>query len=296
MWHRRGVNQAPHLVHTIAALRKLTRGWRAKGDTLGLVPTMGALHAGHMSLVDIARQQARRCVVTIFVNPTQFAPAEDLSKYPRTLAADIEKVRSAGADAVFAPAADEMYPPGFCSSISLAGPAGSGLEDAFRPTHFSGVATVVAKLLIQSAPEFAVFGEKDFQQLCVVRQMVRDLDLPVDIIGAPTLRESDGLAMSSRNVFLTPADRQAAPALQQALQAAARIILAGGVMDAALRQARTSIEAAGFKLDYLELRDAATLAPVMSAPANPCRLLAAARIGAVRLIDNIAVSPGGGTT
>ena len=285
-----------HLIHTIDALRELTQGWRVRGDTIGLVPTMGALHAGHMSLVDIARQRATRCIVTIFVNPAQFSPTEDLSKYPRPLAADIEKVRSAGGDAVFAPAADEMYPPGFCSSISLAGPARAGLEDAFRPTHFSGVATVVAKLLIQSAPDLAIFGEKDFQQLCVVRQMVRDLDLPVDIIGAPTLRESDGLAMSSRNVFLTAADRQAAPTLQQALQTAARIILAGGAMDAALRQARASIEAAGFKLDYLELRDAATLAPVVSAPVKHSRLLVAARIGAVRLIDNIAISPGGGTT
>ena len=285
-----------HLIHTIDALRELTQGWRVRGDTIGLVPTMGALHAGHMSLVDIARQRATRCIVTIFVNPAQFSPTEDLTKYPRPLAADIEKVRSAGGDAVFAPAADEMYPPGFCSRISLAGPAGAGLEDAFRPTHFSGVATVVAKLLIQSAPDFAVFGEKDFQQLCVVRQMVRDLNLPVDIIGAPTLRESDGLAMSSRNVFLTPADRQAAPALQQALQAAARVILAGGAVEAALRQARAAIEAAGFKLDYLELRDAATLAPVVSAPVKLSRLLVAAGIGAVRLIDNIAISTGGGTT
>ena len=288
------MNQPPHLVHTIAALRELTQGWRAKGDTIGLVPTMGALHAGHVSLVDIALQRVKRCIVTVFVNPTQFSPAEDLAKYPRTLAADIEKVRVAGADAVFAPAAEDVYPPGFCTTVSLHGPASVGLEDAFRPTHFAGVATVVAKLLIQSAPDVAVFGEKDFQQLCVVRRMARDLNLPVDIIGAPTKREADGLAMSSRNVYLKPADRRAAPALHVAMQAAGRRIGTGGAINTALREARTAIEAAGFKLDYLELRDAATLAAVAALGKQACRMLAAARIGQVRLIDNIEVKRGGG--
>ena len=285
------MTQAPLLLHTIFALRETIRQWRQAGDTLGLVPTMGALHAGHVSLVDIARQRATRCIVTIFVNPAQFAPTEDLAKYPRTLAADLDKVRAAGADAVFAPSAEEMYPAGFCTTVLLSGPASAGLEDAFRPAHFAGVATVVAKLLLQSAPDVAVFGQKDFQQLCVVRQLARDLDLPVDIIGAPTLREADGLAMSSRNVFLSADARRAAPALHQAMQAAAARIAGGAGAQAALAQARAAIERAGFKLDYLELRDAAALGPF--APPAPGRMLVAARIGAVRLIDNIDMKPGG---
>lgn len=286
------MSTAPALIHSIAALRETIRRWRRAGDTLGLVPTMGALHAGHVSLVSIARQRARRCIVTVFVNPAQFTPAEDLDKYPRTLAADLEKVGPAGADAVFAPSAEEMYPADFCTTVALRGPAVAGLEDAFRPTHFAGVATVVAKLLVQSMPDLAVFGQKDFQQLCVVRQMARDLDLPIDIIGAPTLREADGLAMSSRNVYLSVADRLAAPALHEAMQAAAQAIIAGGLAGEALGKARALIESAGFRLDYLELRDSVTLAPVAAAGSKPCRLLVAARIGAVRLIDNIEVSTG----
>ena len=288
------MTKAPALLHTIGALRGQVATWRSAGDSLGLVPTMGALHAGHVSLIDIARQRAKRCIVTIFVNPAQFSPAEDLGKYPRSLAADLEKSGIAGADAVFAPSAEDIYPAGFCTSVVLGGPAAAGLEDAFRPTHFAGVATVVAKLLIQAMPDVALFGQKDFQQLCVVRQMARDLDLPVDIIGAPTKREADGLAMSSRNVFLSAADRRAAPALHQALQSAAGDIAKGADIAAALSEARAKIAAAGFALDYLELRDAVSFAPIALPLTGACRMLVAARIGAVRLIDNIEVAQRGG--
>ena len=283
---------APIIFHSVAAMRATIAQWRRGGDTLGLVPTMGALHAGHMSLIAIARQRALRCIVTIFVNAAQFAPGEDLSKYPRTLAADLEKVAAAGADAVFAPLAPEMYPAGFCTSVALQGPAAAGLEDRFRPAHFGGVATVVTKLLTQALPDIAVFGEKDFQQLCVVRQLVRDLDMPVYIIGAPTLREADGLAMSSRNVNLTPDERCSAPALNRAMQAAATRIVEGEPPAAALDLAQAEIAAAGLALDYLELRDATTLAPMPELSSKPCRLLVAARLGQVRLIDNIDVKRG----
>lgn len=278
---------APAIVRTVAELRQAVAAWRRAGDRVALAPTMGALHAGHISLVELARAKARRVVTSIFVNPTQFAPHEDFAKYPRTFEADVEKLAQAGCDLVFAPSPQEMYPEGFATTISLQGPATAGLEDAVRPTHFAGVATIVGKLLIQTAPDAAVFGEKDFQQLAVIARMARDLDLPVEIVGAPTMREADGLAMSSRNVYLTAAERAAAPALYRALRDCADRIANGEPFAAVLAKGRAQIETAGFALDYLELRDASSLAPVDAGASSPLRLLAAARLGATRLIDNV---------
>ena len=281
---------APVIVHTVADLRALTAAWRRDGARIALTPTMGALHAGHVSLTELARTRAQRVVTSIFVNPTQFAPNEDFGAYPRTLEADVDKLAASGVDAVFAPTPDVMYPNGFCTTISLEGPALAGLEDRFRPTHFAGVATVVAKLFTQVAPDVAVFGEKDFQQLAVIRRMTRDLDLPVEIVGAPTIREADGLAMSSRNVYLDAGERATAPTLHRTLSLCASRIAAGDAFDAVLAEGRRTIEAAGFALDYLELRNAQSLgAPD---PARDMRLLVAARIGRTRLIDNIHAAAG----
>ncbi len=279
----------PAVVHTIADLRRLTAAWRSAGETIGLVPTMGALHAGHVSLTQIMRQKTRRTVVSIFVNPTQFAPNEDFSKYPRTFEADLARLAAAGVDAVFNPSPADMYPDGFSTTISLSGPATAGLEDRFRPTHFAGVATIVAKLFIQAAPDAAIFGEKDFQQLAVIRRMARDLDLPVEVLGAPTMREADGLAMSSRNVYLSDAERRSAPILNRAMREAAAKIRSGAAIEQALHAARTAIAAAGFEIDYLEVRDAASLAPVEKPDGRALRMLAAARLGKTRLIDNISL-------
>jgi pantoate--beta-alanine ligase len=279
----------PRIVQDIAELRAMTAGWRRAGESVALIPTLGALHDGHIALVRLGRQKAARTLVSIFVNPTQFGPNEDFSRYPRTLEADRAKLAEVGADAIFTPTPQAMYPAGFATTVSLAGPATAGLEDRFRPTHFAGVATVVAKLLIQAAPDFAIFGEKDFQQLAVIRRMARDLDVPGEIIGAPTIREPDGLAMSSRNVYLSVEDRAAAPTLHRAMEAAAAEIRLGEKPAAALAQARETITQAGFALDYLELRDASSLAPADALGDAPLRLLVAARIGKTRLIDNIAV-------
>ncbi|GLK71795.1 pantoate--beta-alanine ligase [Ancylobacter dichloromethanicus] len=280
--------RAIRTVHTVAALRDQVRQWRAAGERVALVPTMGALHAGHVALMDAGRALAQRVIVSIFVNPTQFAPTEDLSRYPRTLEADLATADAAGVDLAFVPDAGQMYPEGFATTIALTGPA-LGLESDFRPTHFAGVATVVAKLLIQSQPDVALFGEKDYQQLQVVSRLVRDLDLPVDIVGVPTVREADGLALSSRNVFLRPEERAAAPALHRALRAAAAAIAEGGDITTAVDEARACVATAGFQLDYLDARHAMTLARVTSHTDGPIRLLVAARIGATRLIDNLAV-------
>jgi pantoate--beta-alanine ligase len=280
-------DQSPIVVRSIADVRALVAGWRAAGLKVALVPTMGALHAGHVSLVEIARRQADRVVVSIFVNPTQFAPTEDFSKYPRTFEADLEKLSAIGAEAVYAPPVEAMYPPGAATTVSVAGPATAGLEDVTRPFHFAGVATIVAKLFTQVGPDVAVFGEKDFQQLAVVRRMAADLDLPVEVVGAPTVREADGLAMSSRNVYLSADERATAPALHRILQEAVAALGKGLAAEAALAEARTAIAAAGFDLDYLDLRAADDLGPPR--PGVPWRLLVAAMLGKTRLIDNIAV-------
>ncbi|HEX2726962.1 MAG TPA: pantoate--beta-alanine ligase [Beijerinckiaceae bacterium] len=276
------------VARTATALRQAVAGWRDAGEHIALVPTMGALHEGHLALVRQGRRRAGRVVVSIFVNPTQFGPGEDLSKYPRTFADDRRRLDGL-ADLIFAPAVEEMYPEGAATTVSVAGPAAVGLEDRFRPTHFPGVATVVAKLLIQATPDVALFGEKDYQQLKVVTRMAADLLLPVRIVPGATVREPDGLALSSRNRYLSPADRAKAPLLHRSLQACAAAVRAGAPLADALAQARQSVTSAGFDLDYLEARDAETLAPVASPGEAPLRLLVAARIGTTRLIDNIAV-------
>ena len=257
---------------------------------MALVPTMGALHDGHISLVRLARRRADRVVVSIFVNPAQFAPHEDLARYPRTWKEDLAKLAAEKVDLVFAPKVEEIYPPAFATKVVIAGPA-RGLETDFRPHFFAGVATAVAKLLIQSAPDFALFGEKDYQQLQVVKRMTADLDLPVKIVAGPTVREKDGLALSSRNAYLTRADRATAPALYRALQEAALAISRGAPIGPTLNRGRKTIKTAGFKLDYFEARHAETLAPVTSPKDGPIRLLVAARIGGTRLIDNLGVGP-----
>ena len=250
---------------------------------------MGALHGGHFSLVKIAQRRADRVIVSIFVNPTQFAPNEDLSSYPRTWSADLATLRTLKADVVWAPSVETMYPEGFATRIMPEGPATVGLEDDFRPHFFAGVATVVAKLLIQCEPDIAMFGEKDYQQLKVVTRLVRDLGLKTKIVGAPIMRETDGLALSSRNRYLTPEERAAAPALYSVLKGCAERIAAGGQVEAVLDDGRGAITRSGFALDYLEARNAETLAPLAAPAVEPIRLLVAARIGKTRLIDNLPI-------
>jgi pantoate--beta-alanine ligase len=280
----------PKIAKTVPALRRIVAGWRAKGETVALVPTMGALHAGHISLVRLARRRADRVVVSIFVNPAQFAPTEDFSTYPRTFDTDVAMLAEEKADLVWAPATVAvMYPDGFATRIVPEGPATAGLEDRFRPDFFKGVATVVAKLFTQAAPDIAVFGEKDYQQLKVVTRMARDLDLPLRVIGAPTVREKDGLAMSSRNVYLSPGERAAAPTLHRVLKLCAGKIAEGHSVATILSEGREAITRAGFALDYLEARHAETLAPIASAKDGPVRLLVAAKLGTTRLIDNVGV-------
>jgi pantoate--beta-alanine ligase len=275
---------------TVVTLRRNVARWRDAGATVALVPTMGALHAGHLALVRLARRRADRVVVSIFVNPAQFAPTEDFSSYPRTFAADLALLAEEKADLVWAPqSVGVMYPDGFATRIVPEGPARAGLEDAFRPDFFKGVATVVAKLFTQTMPDIAVFGEKDYQQLKVVTRMARDLDLPVRVIGAPTVRERDGLALSSRNVYLTADERAVAPVLCRVLRLCAAKIAQVRPIATILSEGREAITRAGFALDYLEARHAETLAPVRSVKDGPVRLLVAARIGKTRLIDNIGV-------
>lgn len=274
---------------TVKTLRKTVAGWHAAGERVALVPTMGALHDGHIALVRLARRKADRVVVSIFVNPTQFAPHEDFTKYPRTFARDRAMLTTAKADLIFAPTPQEMYPDGFCSRVMLLGPAAAGLEDRFRPTHFEGVATVCAKLFTQTRPDCAVFGEKDYQQLKVVTRMAADLDLGLRIVPMATFREPDGLAMSSRNRYLTPEERAKAPVLHRLMQDAAADIRAGQDITTRMAKARNDVIAAGFALDYLETRHADSLAPVTLREDGPLRMLIAATLGQTRLIDNIAV-------
>jgi pantoate--beta-alanine ligase len=277
------------VARTIPALRRSIAAFRSAGETVALVPTMGALHDGHLALVRRAKRHADRVAVSIFVNPAQFAPHEDLASYPRRLHQDLAALTPFGVDLVWAPSARVMYPDGFATLIVPQGAASAGLEDKFRPHFFGGVATVVAKLLTQCMPDAAVFGEKDYQQLAVVTQLSRDLDLPVKIIGAPIVREKDGLAMSSRNVYLSPQERAIAPTLHRVLKECARKIRAGRPVREVLAKGREAIKRAGFALDYLEAREAETLKPAASQRRNgPLRLLVAAKIGKTRLIDNVA--------
>ena len=276
------------IARDVAILRSTVTAWRAAGARIALVPTMGALHEGHLSLVATAKARADRVILSIFVNPAQFAPSEDFGAYPRSFAQDVAAFTAAGGDLVFAPEIAEVYPAGFATKVSLAGPATAGLEDKFRPDHFAGVATVVAKLLIMAKPDFAVFGEKDYQQLAVIRQMARDLNLEPEIVGAPTVRAEDGLALSSRNVYLTPQERGTAPLLHAALEQCRQAIASGVAVDAAVAKAQATLAAAGFAVDYVAARHAETLAPLVSAADGSIRLLVAARLGTTRLIDNIA--------
>jgi pantoate--beta-alanine ligase len=275
------------IVRNIQDLRKETAAWRAEGLRSAVVPTMGALHQGHITLVREGLKHADRVVTTIFVNPKQFAAHEDLGRYPRTEAADVAQLEEAGANLVFAPAPDEVYPPGFATSVVVAGPAKAGLEDKFRPHFFDGVATVVAKLFTQSAADFAMFGEKDYQQLLVVRRMARDLDLPIEVIGVPTVREESGLAMSSRNAYLSKAERHQAASLHLILTQAAVKIRARQKPTRATAAARRALTTRGFRVDYVAARNAETLALPRGAD-EPLRLLAAVWLGSTRLIDNIA--------
>jgi pantoate--beta-alanine ligase len=278
------------IAKTVATLRRAVAAFRTRKETVALVPTMGALHDGHLSLVRAARRRADRVVVSIFVNPAQFAPSEDFSTYPRTFAADIALLSEEQADLVWAPGnVAVMYPEGFATRVVPGGAATAGLEDAFRPDFFNGVATVVCKLFTQVAPDFALFGEKDYQQLKVVDRMARDLDLPLKVIGVPTVRERDGLAMSSRNVYLSPDERAVAPTLHRVLTLCAKKIAEGHSVATILSEGREAITRAGFALNYLEARHAETLAPLVSAKDGPVRLLVAAKLGRTRLIDNVGV-------
>lgn len=281
------MTHAPLIARTLPALRRARAELGRRNATVGLVPTMGALHDGHISLVRLARRRARKVVVSIFVNPTQFAAHEDLGSYPRTWKADIAKLIAEGVDLVWHPDVTTMYPESFATRVAPEGPALAGLEDRFRPHFFGGVATVVAKLFTQVRPDFAFFGEKDYQQLKVVTRMARDLDLGVKVIGGAIVRERDGLAMSSRNVYLSSEERRTAPVLFRTLKTVSKRLRAGDDIAAALAAGGETIRAAGFALDYLEARHAETLAPVASMDEGPVRLLVAAKLGTTRLIDNI---------
>lgn len=276
------------VARTIADLRETVSGWKRQGFTVGFVPTMGALHDGHLSLVREAKRRADKVVTSVFVNPTQFAPTEDLDAYPRQEGRDAELLAGAGCDLLYAPAVAEMYPEGVTTTISVGGPA-EGLEGAFRPQMFGGVALVVSKLLHQVQPDLAVFGEKDWQQLMVVRRMVRDLDMPVEIVGLPTARDGHGLALSSRNAYLSEAELETARKLNGVL-AEAGIRAREGSIIAAEQWAEGALKAAGFdSVDYVAIRRADDLSVFDGAMDAPARILAAAKIGRTRLIDNMAV-------
>jgi pantoate--beta-alanine ligase len=281
--------RGPQIVRTVKTLDRATAKFREAGESLALVPTMGALHAGHLALVRRARRRADRVAVSIFVNPAQFAPTEDFASYPRTFDTDIAALRDEGVDLVWAPPREAMYPDGFATSVAVKGPAVVDLEDRFRPHFFGGVATVVAKLFAQVRPDFAMFGEKDYQQLRTVTRMAADLDLKVTVVGVPTVREKDGLALSSRNVYLSPRERAAAPVLYRTLKDSAARIAAGEPIAVVMNEGWIAIEEAGFAVDYFEARDAETLRRAEKLEDGPLRLLVAARIGKTRLIDNVAV-------
>ena len=283
------MSRNPMVARTVPALRRALEGLRARKASVALVPTMGALHDGHVSLVGLAKKRAGKVVVSIFVNPAQFAPTEDFGSYPRTWKADVAKLADERVELIWHPDVKTMYPEEFSTRIAPEGPATVGLEDRFRPHFFGGVATVVGKLFTQVRPDVAIFGEKDFQQLRVVSQMARDLDLGVKVIGAKTVRERDGLAMSSRNVYLSAEQRRIAPTLHRAMKESAALIRAGQDVAAAVAAGAETIRNAGFVLDYLEARHAETLAPIASLREGPIRMLVAARLGTTRLIDNIAV-------
>lgn len=277
------------IVRTVPALRRALDSFRAKKATIALVPTMGALHDGHVSLVRLAKRRAAKVIVSIFVNPAQFAPSEDFGSYPRTWKADVTRLAAEDVDLIWNPNVKTMYPDGFATKILTEGPATVGLEDRFRPHFFGGVTTVVGKLFTQCRPDFAMFGEKDYQQLRVVTRMAADLDLGVKVIGSRTVRERDGLAMSSRNVYLSAEERQLAPALYRAMKESAKRLRAGDNIEAAMAGGAELISDAGFILDYFEARHAETLEPIASVKDGPVRILVAAKLGNTRLIDNVGI-------
>ena len=283
------MSRSPMIVRTVPALRRAVDGLRAKKASIALVPTMGALHDGHVSLVRLAKRRATKVIVSIFVNPTQFAPSEDFSSYPRTWKADVASLAAENVDLIWNPDVKTMYPEGFATRILTEGPATASLEDRFRPHFFGGVTTVVGKLFTQVRPDFAIFGEKDFQQLRVVTRMARDLDLGVKVIGSRTVRERDGLAQSSRNIYLSAEERLMAPTLYRAMKESAKRLRAGDDIRATMAGGAELITNAGFVLDYFEARHAETLAPIASTKDGPVRILVAAKIGKIRLIDNVAV-------
>ncbi len=274
-------------VRTVSDLRQTLQAWRADGDSVALVPTMGALHDGHLALIRIAQSQARRTVVSLFVNPRQFGAGEDLARYPRDEARDATLMREAGANLLYAPEPEAMYPAGFATTVAMEGPA-QGMEADTRPGFFAGVCTVVAKLLLQAGADCAVFGEKDYQQLIVVRRLVADLDIETRIVAAPTVRETDGLARSSRNAYLDPGERARAPRLHAVLQEAAAALAAGAPPASTLDDARRALGDHFDALHYLEWRDGETLERATLLD-RPGRLLAAVQLGTTRLIDNVAV-------
>jgi pantoate--beta-alanine ligase len=279
------------IVRTVADLRAQVAAWKAAGEDVALIPTMGALHEGHLTLIKLGQTKARRTVASVFVNPKQFAPHEDFDAYPRGESVDAEKLASVGCDLMFAPNASEMYAPGFSTAINVSG-VSEPLEGAARPQFFGGVATVVAKLLIQCQADYAVFGEKDYQQLQVIKRLVQDLDLPVEIVPAPTARAEDGLALSSRNAYLSAEEREIAIALPQALRAAAAAVTAGGRIDEAEAAGKAALTAAGFgQIDYLDIREAVDLSKLGPGPIGQAqgRILVAAWLGKTRLIDNMGV-------
>ena len=281
---------APSILDSVAGLRGAVAAWRAAGLTVALVPTMGALHEGHMALVRAARAHGGRTVVSLFVNPTQFAPDEDFALYPRDPADDLAKLAEAGVEAAFMPPTDAIYPPGFATSVHVDGVT-AGLESATRPQFFAGVATVVTKLLLQCLPDVALFGEKDYQQLATVRRLVADLDIPCRIEAVPTVRDADGLALSSRNAYLSAEERRVAPRLFEVLSWMAAALSQGAMSADAVANGTAALSAAGFdRIDYLAVCDAETLAPVESITV-PARVLAAAWLGETRLIDNVPVNP-----
>jgi pantoate--beta-alanine ligase len=284
------MSQSIATVRTVKDLRAQVAKWRQAGEPIALVPTMGALHAGHLSLIAVAKDHAKHVVASIFVNPAQFGPKEDFKRYPRDEAGDVEKLAEAGVELVFIPDTTEIYPAGFATKVSLP----SLTEDlcgAARPNHFDGVATVVTKLLLQCAPDVAVFGEKDYQQLLIIKQLVRDLNIPVQIVAGPIVREPDGLALSSRNGYLSPAERQTAPILYQVLSEAAAALVNGEGCDAASSAGRFKLEGKGFRVDYVAIRDPETLAPLSGPIRRPARVMGAVHLGTTRLIDNVPTAP-----
>ncbi len=279
----------PVIRHT-PELRHLVQQWRRQGQKIALVPTMGGLHDGHLALVRLAKQHAGKAIVSVFVNPTQFAPHEDFDSYPRNEERDWHKLGSVNADAMYAPDATDIYPEDFATRVEVAGVAQT-LEGISRPHFFSGVTTVVTKLFLQTLPDMAVFGEKDYQQLLVIKKLVRDLNFPIAIVAAPITREADGLAMSSRNVYLNTQERVTAPQLYAVLKDMAKDLSAGREVEETVQKGSGRLEKQGFRIDYLEVRDAADLTPAGHPLDKPARLLVAVYLGKVRLIDNVAVAP-----